>query len=207
MFLKDLIQPIDDTVEITATLQEVIDKMSFDRFHHVIIIEQNKPIGIITEQDIVRCFSQRVDFKSYAIEFARKDLIVLHHTRLVEYALSMMLNNNIRKMIVVDNEENYLGCMEQEDLIYCLEEKIEGRSLKLQQLTHPGNKAVLINENSTIKYALDIMTANKLSSLLITSNDKAIGIISESDIIRLAQQNTDQNEMVKNFMHSHIIQI
>lgn len=207
MFLKDFIQPIDDTVEITATLQEIIDKMSNERFHHIVIIEQNKPIGIITEQDIVRCFSEKVDFTSSAIEFAQKDLIVLHHIRLVEYALSMMLNNNIRKIIIVDHDENYLGCVEQEDLIYCLEEKIEGRNLKLQQLTHPGNKAVLINENSTIKYALDIMTANKLSSLLITSNDKAVGIISESDIIGLAHQNTNQNEMVKHFMHSPIIQI
>jgi signal transduction histidine kinase/predicted transcriptional regulator len=119
----------------------------------------------------------------------------------------MMLNNNIRKIIIVDHDENYLGCVEQEDLIYCLEEKIEGKNLKLQQLTHPGNKAVLIHENSTIRYALDIMTANKLSSLLITSNDKAVGIISESDIIGLAHQNTNQNEMVKHFMHSPIIQI
>ncbi len=207
MFLKDFIHPQNDTVNITATLQEVIDKMSNERLHHIVIIDQKKPIGMISEQDIVKFFSSRVDFHRLAIEYAVKDLISLHHTRLVEYALSMMLNNNIRKIIVIDNNDNYIGCMEQEDLIYTLEEKIQGKSLKLQQLTHSGNKAVLISETSTLKQALDIMSANKLTSLLITADEKAIGIISESDIINLAHQNINQNEMVKHFMHSPIIQI
>ena len=207
MFLKDFVQPINDTVDITATLQEVIDKMSNERFHHIVIVDKQKPVGIISEQDVVKFFTNRVDFSSYAIEYAIKDVIALHHTRLVDYALSMMLNNNIRKIIVIDNNDNYLGCMEQEDLIYTLEEKIQGKSLKLQQLTHSGNKAVLISEESTLKQALDIMTTNKLTSVLIASNDKAIGIISESDIIKLAQQNINQNEIVKYFMHTPIIQI
>ncbi len=207
MFLKDFIHPLDDTVDILATLQEVIDKMSNERLHHIIIVNHKKPIGIISEQDIVRFFSTKVDFNGYAVDYAVKDLIVLHHTRLVEYALSMMLNNNIRKIIVVDNNDNYISCMEQEDLIYTLEEKIQGKSLKLQQLTHSGNKAVLISEDSTLKQALDIMTTNKLTSLLIASDDQAIGIISESDIIKLAQQNVNQNEIVKYFMHAPIIQI
>jgi signal transduction histidine kinase/predicted transcriptional regulator len=207
MFLKDFIHPIDDTVDVLATLQEVVDKMSTERLHHIIIIDQNKPVGIISEQDIVRFFSSRMNFQECAIDYAVRDLVVLHHTRLVEYALTMMLNNNIRKIIVIDNNDNYIACMEQEDLIYTLEEKIQGKSLKLQQLTHSGNKAVLIREDSTLKQALDIMTTNKLTSVLIASDEKAIGIISESDIIKLAQQNVNQEEIVKYFMHAPIIQI
>ncbi|MEA2050154.1 MAG: CBS domain-containing protein [Campylobacterota bacterium] len=207
MFLKDFIQQTNDTVTNQATLQEVIDKMSNDRLHHVVIIEDNKPIGMITERDVVRFFSKKIDFNALAITHATIDIITLHHTRMVQYALSMMLSNNIRKILVINQEDNYLGCVEQEDLIYSLEEKIHEKDLKLHELTNSGNKAVLINENSTLKYALDMMTANKLTSLLVTQDEKAVGIISESDIIKLAQKNINQNELIKYFMHAPIIQI
>jgi signal transduction histidine kinase/predicted transcriptional regulator len=207
MFLKDFIQTTNDTVTTQATLQEVVDKMSNDRLHHIVIIENKKPVGLITERDVVRFFSGNTDFSDLAIEYAITDIVMLHHTRLVEYSLSMMLNNNIRKIIVIDTLDEYVGCIEQEDLIYALEEKIEEKELKLHQLTNTGNKAVLISENSTLQYALEMMTTNKLTSLLVTANDKAVGIISESDIIKLAQQNIDQEELVKYFMHSPIVQI
>lgn len=207
MFLKDFIQAADDTVNNRATLQEVVDKMSNNRLHHIVIVDKNKPVGIITERDIVRYFSSGISFDYPAVDHCVKEIVTLHHTRLVEYALSMMLHNNIRKVIVLNHNDEYIGCVEQEELIYCIEEKIQEKDLKLSQLTNPGNKAVLINETSTLKHALEIMTTNKLTSLLVTANQQAVGIISESDIIKLAQKNISQDEMVKHFMHSPIIQI
>lgn len=207
MFLKDFIQAADDTVNNRATLQEVVDKMSNNRLHHIVIVDKNKPVGIITERDIVRYFSSGISFDYPAVDHCVKEIVTLHHTRLVEYALSMMLHNNIRKVIVLNHNDEYIGCVEQEELIYCIEEKIQEKDLKLSQLTNPGNKAVLINETSTLKHALEIMTTNKLTSLLVTANEQAVGIISESDIIKLAQKNISQDEMVKHFMHSPIIQI
>jgi signal transduction histidine kinase/predicted transcriptional regulator len=207
MFLKDFIIPTDDTVNVEATLQDVIDKMTTNRLHHIVIVDNNKPLAIITERDFVKYYKNNISFDSIAIDFATKNIITLHHSRLLEYALSMMLNNNIRKIVVIDNDDQYIGSIEQEDLIYMLEDKIEKKGIKLSHLTHPGNKAVLINENSTLSYALEVMTSNNLTSLLVTSNNKAVGIISESDVIKLAKTHTSHNKKVKEFMHSPIIQI
>lgn len=207
MFLKDFIQPIDDTLDISATLQDAIDKMTQERLHHIIIIEHNIPMGIITERDFVRFYKSKIDFNSLAIDFAIKNIITLNHSRLVDYALSMMMNNNIKKIIVTNGQKEYVGCIEQEDLLYFLESKIENKEVKLAELTHVGNKAVLIDKESTLKYALEIMTSNSLTSLLVTSEDKAVGIISESDIIKLAQAHTNHNHKVHEFMHTPLVQI
>ncbi len=207
MFLKDYLVQIDDTVETTATLHDVVNKMAKNSLHHIVIIENKKPVGIITERDFVRYYSKNIDFQSLAIDHAITDIITLHHTRMIEYALSMMLHNNIRKIIVINCEDEYLGTMEQEELIFCLESRIHEKEVKLHQLTHPGNKAVLISENSNLHYALELMSTNQLTSLLVTSEEKVVGIISESDIIRLAHNNVDQEEKVKDYMHSPIIQI
>lgn len=207
MFLKEFLTKIDDTVEKDATLQEVVDKMYTNKLHHIVIIDEQKPIGIISERDVVQFFSSQVDFESLAITHAIKDIITLHSSRLVEYALSVMINHNIRKMIVINTHDKYEGCVEQEELIYALEDKLQKKEIKLHELTNLSNKAIVIDENTTLQYALDIMSINKLTSLLVSSNSEAIGIISESDIIKLARENIDQNEIVKKFMHAPIIKL
>lgn len=207
MLLKDFIEKTDDTLGIDATLQDVIDKMTDQRLHHIVIVKDKTPLAIITERDFVKYYTNNISFESMAIDYASKEIIMLHHTRMVDYALSLMLHNNIRKIIIVNNHDEYIGCVEQEDLIFFLESRIKAENVKIHEMTHTGNKAVMINDHHTLKYALDIMITNQLTSLLIKCNDKVEGIISESDIIRLAKNNVNQNETVGQHMHSPIIYI
>ncbi len=207
MFLKNFIQPIDDIVDMSTTLQQVVDKMYQNKLHHIVIIENNKPIGIITERDIVHCFANHINFTSLALEYAKKDIIKLHSTRMVEYALSMMINNNIRKIVVVDSKNDYLGCVEQEDLMYRLEEALYDTHEEIFQLINQNNKAEIIDASSTLEYALEKMSKSNLTSLLISIDGKVNGIISESDVVQLAQKDIDQDLYVRDFMHSPIIQM
>jgi signal transduction histidine kinase len=207
MFLKNFIKKIDDTVDKNAILQQVVDKMYQNKLHHIVIIENHKPIGIITERDIVHCLANHVDFTSLAIKYSRKDIIKLHSTRMVEYALSVMINNNIRKIVVVDSKNDYLGCIEQEDLIYRLEEALYDTHEKIYQLINQNNQAEVINQYNTLKDTVEMMSSKNLTSLLISVDNNPIGIISESDVIQLVQKNVNQDLLVKDFMHSPIIQI
>ena len=47
MFLKNFIQNTNDTITIEATVQNAIDKMSQNKLHHIIIIENKKAIGLL----------------------------------------------------------------------------------------------------------------------------------------------------------------
>ena len=208
MFLKNFIKPINDTVTKTSSLQDVVDMMTKNSLHHIIIIENKKPIGLITEKDIISIFKDNVDFTLPAINFATKDIITLHGTRLVQYALNIMVDNNIRKIIVINTKNEYLGCIEQEDIIYRFEEKLHESNISINELITMSNKAIIIDENESLRNALKIMSKNSLSALLISSNDKEpIGIISESDILKLAQKNVNQDSFVKDFMHFPLIKI
>lgn len=80
--------------------------------------------------------------------------------------------------------------------------------ISIHELISSVNKATIIDENESLKNALEIMTQKSLTSLLISSKDKKpIGIISESDILRLAQKNVDQHLIVKDFMHFPLIKM
>ncbi len=207
MFLKNFIQNLDDIIDIEATVQDAIDKMSQNKLHHIVIIENQKAVGLLTEKDVVQLFKNNIDFSSLAIKYARKNLITLHNTRLVQYALTIMLDNNIRKIIVVNSQNHYVGCIEQEEIVYRFEEELHTADTHIGKLLNSTNIASIIDENDNLQYALNIMTEQNITSLLISKNKKVIGIISESDIVHLAQQNVNHIQKVKHFMHSPIITI
>ena len=205
MFLKNFIEISNDTVNTTTTLQEIVNKMSQYKLHHIIIIKDKKPIGIITEKDIVKLFKNNTDFNDLAINYATKDLVTLHSTRLVQYALSIMIDNNIRKIIVINSNDEYVGCIEQEQIVYRFEEELEETHITIQKMINSSNEAVIIDQDEDLEYALNMMAKYNLTSLLISKNGIPHGLISESDIISLAQQQINQNKKVKLFMHSPII--
>ena len=207
MFLKNFIEIINDTVNTATTLQETVNIMSQNKLHHIIIIKDKKPIGIITEKDIVKLFKNNTNFNDLAIDHAIKNLVILHGTRLVHYALGIMIDNNIRKIIVVNSKNEYMGCIEQDQIVYRFEEEVHKTNISIHQLLNSSNEAVVIDENENLKYALDLMIKQKLTSLLISIDGIVNGIISESDILHLAQQQIDQNLKVKLFMHSPVIKI
>lgn len=207
MFLKNFIKPKDDTIRITATIQDAVDLMSKNKLHRVVIVENKKAVALLSEKDILELFNNHVDFNSSALQYANKNLIALHSTRLIQYALSIMVDNNIRKIIVINSKKEYLGCVEQEEIVYRFEEELHSENSNIEHLLNSSNLAFVIDENKTLHHALNTMSTNRVTSLLISRNNKAIGIISESDIVLLAQKNINQKEPVSKFMHSPLISI
>lgn len=207
MFLKNFIKPLEDTISIEASIQDAVDVMSKNKLHRVILIENKKAVAILSEKDIVNLFNNNVDFNTPAIQYASKNLITLHSTRLIQYALTIMVDNNIRKIIVINSKGDYLGCVEQEEIVYRFEEELHSTNSTIKHLLNSNNQAIMIDENRTLQHALHIMTTNRITSVLITHQDKPIGIISESDIVALAQKNIDQKEAVSKFIHSPLIAI
>ena len=208
MFLKNLIQSSHDTVNTQASIQDVVNKMSKNNLHHIIIIEDEKPLGIITEKDILHIFKNGIDFGQPAYKYATKQLITLHNTHTMQYALTIMVNNNIRKIIIIDSNDYYIGTIEQDSLIYNFESQIDTNKHTVHDIINSANEAKMIDENSSLSNALEIMVQNNLTSILVTNKSNIPqGIISESDIIKLAKNHIDQNTQVKDHMHSPLIML
>ncbi len=207
MFIKNFIQDINDTVDVNTTLQEAVNIMARQKLHHIVLLKDKKPVGIITEKDIVKLFKNEINFNEFAINHAVKHLITLHNNRLAQHALSMMIDNNIRRIIVVNSKDEYLGCIEQEHIVYRFEEELHESKINIHQLLDSNNQAVMIDEESNLKHALYVMTQENLTSLLISKSGQPAGIISESDILHLAQQHIKHDINIKEFMHSPIIKV
>jgi CBS domain-containing protein len=105
--IKDLIR--DKGFEVIAvdpstTVAESVRKMVDRNIGALLIMGQGaKPEGIFTERDVLKCWGRGVDFNTTPIgDVMTKDLIAAEVGDDLEYAMSIMIQNKLRHMPVVD---------------------------------------------------------------------------------------------------------
>ena len=205
MGLIKLISDKKDSINHDVNLQEILDFMIENKTKHFVLLKENKPVGIITERDILFLYSKHANLNLKAIDFANKKLITTKQNRKINYVLGLMLNHKIRRVILVDNENNYIGSILQEKVIYEFEQDIFKTHTKAKDLIKSGFKAFFVQKESTIQNAINIMSEKNIGSILIFDVNELIGILTESDVISLAQKHIDTNLNIQEFMHKNII--
>ncbi len=68
----------------------------------VVMDRANRPVGIVTERDIVRFLAQEIDLKTPLEQVAKKSLITVSPEESIVSAAAKMIENNIRHMPVVE---------------------------------------------------------------------------------------------------------
>ena len=205
MALQKLISNVIDSIEHNITLQEVLDSMINNKTKHFVLLDNKKPVGIITERDILFLYTKHIDLNLKAIDFAKKCLITSKSNRKVNYILGLMLNHKIRRVVIVDLEGNYLGTILQEKLIYEFEQDIFKTHTKAKDLIRVNLKAFFVQKEANIQTAIELMTERYIGSILIFDKDTPIGILTESDTINLAQKHIDTSLNIQEFMHKNLI--
>jgi len=125
VLLKKFYKKRDDRVDIHATLQEVVDKMHSKSLRYIVVLNSKElPIGILTERDILFLYNEDVDFSTTnAYDMSTKDLVKAYSIRELGYALNSMVDHNIRRVIIIDERDKFLGVVEQKEIIFELEAK------------------------------------------------------------------------------------
>ena len=205
MSLFRLISNINDSINFDVTLQEILDAMIKNKTKHFVLLKDKKPVGIITERDILFLYTNHTDLNKKAIDFANKKIITTKINRKINYILGLMLNHKIRRIPIIDENGNYIGSILQEKLIYEFEQDIFKTHTKAKELIKDDQKAYFVQKESDIQNAINIMSKENIGSILIFDEDKPIGILTETDVINLAQKHIDTSLNIQEFMHSNII--
>jgi CBS domain-containing protein len=105
--VKDLMRKKIETIEESASVQEAAKKMKEKNISSLVVADKNgKPQGLITERDLVRKICIRDVYTSKIInkEIMSSPLITIESKSLPSEAVDVMLQNNVRHLLVIDNE-------------------------------------------------------------------------------------------------------
>jgi len=121
----------------SASVDEVAHVMREKGISSVILVTNGKPIGIVTERDLVhRVMAPGKDPKKLmAADICTKPVIAVSHHSEVEDAVETMNEHKIRRLVVVDDLDHVAGIITTDDVGYNLKSMSEELAVKYLSLT------------------------------------------------------------------------
>ena len=113
------------TVEQDSTALAAARLLEEKKISFLVVVNDGHPIGIVTERDFVRKLvaKNRLPGQVHLDEIMSKKFRWVSPDDTVEEAVQKMLNNNIRRLLVLDNER-LAGVITQTDLSEFLRSKL-----------------------------------------------------------------------------------
>jgi CBS domain-containing protein len=104
--VREVMTPAPETLEATAKLSEAARVMRDNDIGDVVVTEQGRPVGIVTDRDIaVRGFTSAFDPTLMSVrELIRGDLVAIAPNETVHEAMRRMKEANIRRLPVVEGD-------------------------------------------------------------------------------------------------------
>ena len=187
MILKNFIKPKNDAIECGKSVGEIITLMNTRGVNHMVMLQQGKPYGIITERDVLRLLHEKNTMRSLACSLCSRQLVKSNGNRSLEYALGLMVDQKLRRIVVVGDSGEYLGTVSQEEIIYQFEADIFKASSKLYDFLHIASEAIVLKPEQSLGEAIAVMAKHNIGSVLVGEKNKPEGIVTESDVLHLAQ--------------------
>lgn len=123
--VRDIMEKNVITIDYTKNALDASVILKEKEISFLVILKEGKPEGIVSERDIVRKIAAK-NIKSSQVqleEIMSKNFKWVEPETQVEHAVQKMLNNNIRRLIVLEDEK-LVGVITQTNLAEFLRSKL-----------------------------------------------------------------------------------
>jgi diguanylate cyclase (GGDEF)-like protein/PAS domain S-box-containing protein len=182
------------TLEPKEILMSAVEKMNFNNVSCVVVVEDKKPTGILTERDIIQIIGHNINLNvTRLVSVMKSPVIAISEEIDIPEAANLMVINSLRRLVVVDGEHNIIGIVTQTDIIKNLSIDSFISFKKAEQIMK--RKIISLGRKDTVSAAVELMIKNHISCVLIIEDDKPVGIITERDITKSIAENNILNNL------------
>ncbi|MDX8390902.1 MAG: CBS domain-containing protein [Mariprofundaceae bacterium] len=185
----------EDVIDVVAPmrLKEAVSLMAERKISFLIVSEGCRPIGVLTERDIVRILDEGQKFDQLRVEDVMNSPVItigLKHN--VFQAYDMLGKHSVRHLVVVDGSGFIAGLV---TLSNFLDELDIEYFIKLKNASNIMSHHVLTaSPEDSIAHVVGLMSLHRVSCILMVENDQPIGIFTERDVTKLSAEQTQRFE-------------
>jgi len=149
------------------TVFEAVTTMAKLSVSFLVVVEMGKPIGVLTEQDVARLAANEIDLKTILVESVMSGPVIsVHKDMSLAKAAQQMHQNHIRRLVVLDEDDNLCGVITESNFIRAMESKYVDTL-----------KAIITNQGGQLAQAIRRLSEKTLYLDSILSTSMGLGII------------------------------
>jgi predicted transcriptional regulator len=192
------------TVNPRTSIHDTLVKMQLNFIKRIVIVEENKPVGIVTERDISRFLEN--DKTARALD----ELPISHVMRKnpisitdgfedhFEQCTTRMDTFNIGSIIMVDSDGKLVGIVTKTDITKAFSVIYGGRC---RVRDYMSEKVITCRESDTLRYALSMINTNNISRLVVTDNNgNPTGIITTNTFLTHSSYFTNGKTRTRDYL-------
>ncbi len=192
--LKTILTPDVVTFLPTAALQEVLTLMQNRSISSVVAIDEaDRPVGIFTEQDAIQLMAAKIKVSGLRLaEVMSEPVLTVSANMGYGNAYQLMSENRVRHLVVVDDSGTLIGLVSEGDFLHHMgmEYLVELKTVA-SSMTSP---VYSLDYSASLQDALLLMSSERISCVVLTRENKPIGILTERDMVRLASEDINISE-------------
>jgi len=169
-----------------SAVSDVITKLLENNLSRLIVVEDKKPVGIITEKDIgLFLFSEttKEGLDDILISKIMKPIVFVERTSTMENSAKMMLERGVSSL-VIGTKDNLGGIFTKTDLIRYYLKNYSGNNKVVDFMTH---EYIFTHTAAPLFKVVRKMLENKVSRIIVKDqNEVPVGIISFRDLFRIS---------------------
>lgn len=166
-----------------TTLAQCAELMTAKRISSLIVSDQDLPLGILTERDLVRLLSQNTALDHPVRDLMAAPLVTVRADTDYRDAYHLLIKHNIRHLLVVDDQQRMAGIVTETD--YRRHSGIE-EFIGLRTIASIMDTDVLAMAPQTkVADAAALMHNHRSSCAIVIQGLKPVGIVTERDMVGL----------------------
>lgn len=180
--------------EAQTPILDVMKLMAEKNVGGLLITENDAPVGIFTEQDVVkRVVHKKLDVKKEPVKKVMTPHIqsVTRETHIIE-ALGKMYQKRFRHLLVRGENQAIVGVISMRDILRLAAEL--GRGLAETEVVGSimSNNLIRVNPSQSIHEAVEMMIKKRVGCVIVMTEATPHGIFTERDLLkRVATKNLD----------------
>src|SRR5215208_467190 len=194
---------------VTATVFSVMETMVVNNVGRIIITDEDVPVGIFTEKDVLkRVVGAQIDVKSIGIRAVMTTPVrAVREETLIVDAFARMYRGKFRHLLVRGRHGKIAGIVSMRRILNIAVELGQGIAESRTLVDIAKAQVVTIDESETAHAAVALMNRQGVSAVVVTAGGKPAGIFTERDVLtRVATSEMDrQNAPLKQVMTAPLV--
>ena len=178
------------SVEAETTVMAALQLMSARRISCVVVLQQDEPIGILTERDVVFAANWvlgQPDLRMREV-MSKPVLTALSETTITD-AYRLFQEHRIRHLVVLSPRMELDGIFTQTNLVSALRSKFFAGMGEVSGLM--SSQVVHVSPQVTARHALALMASHAISAVVVGEQGRPLGMFTERDAVRLVATGAD----------------